>query len=164
MKASTSSAASTGIQSPQKKAAVNYSASSHYCAVLPPGLGQLVGWELGGRSDDVWDTVATHGHNPKVAAGLQDKALPIAPVGVALRRKLVVQGANDPIILRVNNIHRVHVGADEGRGLAPVLEANPDTNVEMPARAGEAQADRRLEVNRAQAVVQNEKPRVGLAF
>ena len=110
---------------PAKKAAVNYSASSHHCAVLPPGLGQLVGWELGGRSDDVWDTVATHGHNPKVAAGLEHEALPLPPIGVALGAELIVQGANDPVVLGIDNIHGINIGANEGRGLAPVLEANP---------------------------------------
>ena len=45
-----------------------------------------------------------------------------------------------------------------------MLETNPDRDIEVPARAGEAQADRTLEVYRAKAVIEDEEARVGLTL
>ena len=48
--------------------------------------------------------------------------------------------------------------------LCPSAERDPHRDIEVPARAGEAKADGALEVNRAQAVIENKQPRVGLAI
>ena len=132
--------------------------------MFAPGLGQLILRQFSRRPDNVGNSVGPHGHDPEVAAGLQHEALPIPPVGVPLGAELVVEGANDPVVLGVNDVHGIHVGADKGRSLAPVLETNPDRHVEVPARAGEAQADRTLEVYRAKAVIEDEEARVGLTL